>query len=70
MPDEPVFVAITSGTAQVDGKSIKFTQGKTFLTAAHPLFKECPTYFQVVGEFLRSPVEGRKPWRRQGGAHD
>ena len=52
MANEPVYIAITTGIAVVDGKRIPFTKDRTFVRFGHPLLASCPTYFALYGEFL------------------
>ena len=42
-------------TDTVQGKQIRFQEGKTYLRTGHPLLRECPGYFQALGEVLEWP---------------
>jgi hypothetical protein len=51
--DDIIFVAISTGVATLrSGERIEFVKDKTFLRGSHPLRRENPTYFVVVGGFL------------------
>lgn len=55
MANDTVYVAISTGSAMVQGKKIEFTKDKTFLRADHPLLAACPTYFVVLADLLTWP---------------
>jgi hypothetical protein len=52
-----IYVAISTGIANVAGKEIPFTRDKTFVRSGHPLLTQNPAYFQPVGEFLEAPTK-------------
>ena len=44
-----IYVANTSGAAEIDGVEYQFNVGVTHLRKGHPLLEACPTYFDLVG---------------------
>ena len=44
-----IYVANTSGSAEVDGVEYQFNIGLTNLRTGHPLLTACPAYFDLVG---------------------
>ena len=51
------YIAITSGSAEINGKEYDFNTGVTRLAADHPLVKACPLYFEPVDDGAPEVVE-------------
>lgn len=47
---ETIYIANTSGAAEVDGVEFDFVQGETRLREGHPLLKACPKYFEPLSD--------------------
>lgn len=57
MASSEVFVANTSGVAEIKGESFTFHAGVTRVRAGHPLLKACPDYFSPVTDAVTYEVE-------------
>jgi hypothetical protein len=57
MADNAVYIAITSGSAEIKGETFTFQAGVTRVRAGHPLLKACPDYFQPDAGSVTYEVE-------------
>jgi len=52
-----IYVAIESGSTEIDGEAFYFTKGQTLVRAGHKLLKACPDFFQPAVDHVTYDVE-------------
>lgn len=64
-----VYIATTSGTADVDGENYPFTKNVTRVSEGHPLLKQCPDFFELAENHIHYEVEQATaaPGEKRGG---